>query len=74
MTAPITGVGTETCHWPLERAVNPITLLYTDADLVTKLRDADRKRTTEFTYRGPQGEVTVTTRELTSEGRLWLTK
>lgn len=71
MTAQITGVGTASCHWPLEKAVNPISLLYTDADMVANLREAERRGGAEITYRGPQGEITVATRELKSSGRLW---
>lgn len=71
MTAQITGVCTDACHWPLAKAVNPISLMYTDADMVANLRRAGEIRDVELTYRGPQGEITVTTMGLTSPGRLW---
>lgn len=71
MPAQITGVGTDACHWPLDKAVNPISLMYTDADMVANLRRAGSIHDVELTYRGPQGEVTITTLGLKSPGRLW---
>lgn len=70
MTARITGTGTDSCHWPLEEAVNPISILYCQADERTKMRGPKGVLIVD-TYRGPQEEQVIAHRDLWSNGRLW---
>lgn len=68
MTAQITGVFANECHWPLARAVNPISRMYCDADMRTEM---SRHGPDVFRYRGTQGEVVIAEGVMTHPGRLW---
>lgn len=69
MTAPITGVFSTACHWPLEKAINPISLMYCNGDLhaIFHVRGVTRSET----WRGPQGEPTVGPDTTYEPGQLW---